>query len=105
MTPFTIHRLAEEEVRKAAEYYENLREGLGREFRIAFEETLDRLRRNPGMPPPLDEQGTRKLRFRRFPYTIYYVELAESSWIAAVSHQKRRPGYWRSRKPGDESTS
>jgi hypothetical protein len=27
------------------------------------------------------------------------LELADQIWIAAVAHQRRRPGYWRSRTP------
>jgi toxin ParE1/3/4 len=41
----------------------------------------------------------RKCFVRRFPYTIFYLELAEQIWIAAVAHQRRRPGYWRNRMP------
>jgi hypothetical protein len=32
---------------------------------------------------------------------VYYVELDDAIWIAAVAHQKRRPGYWTRRKPAD----
>jgi hypothetical protein len=41
----------------------------------------------------------RKCFVRRFSYTIFYLELAEQIWIAAVAHQRRRPGYWRNRMP------
>jgi hypothetical protein len=34
-------------------------------------------------------------------YTIYYVELDQTIWIAAVAHQKRRPGYWSDRSPAE----
>ena len=34
-----------------------------------------------------------------FPYTIYYVALDDSLWIAAMAHQRRRPGYWSRRHP------
>jgi len=97
--PFAIHAEAEEEVRVAVAYYQGQREGLGREFRREFEEALDRIRRMPQAFAVIDDQGTRKHRFARFPYTIYYVELDDSIWIAAVAHQKRRPGYWSDRGP------
>jgi hypothetical protein len=51
------------------------------------------------------EASTRKVRLRRFPYLIYYVELDDSLWIAAVAHQKRRPGYWSHRRVELEGTS
>jgi toxin ParE1/3/4 len=94
-----IHAEAEAEVRAAIAYYQGQREGLGREFRREFEATLERLRRTPEAFVSIDDRGTRKHRFRRFPYTIYYVELDDSIWIAAVAHQKRRPGYWSGREP------
>jgi hypothetical protein len=36
---------------------------------------------------------------KRFPYTVYYLELDHSIWIAAVAHQQRRPGYWSQCRP------
>jgi toxin ParE1/3/4 len=97
--PLAIHAEAEAEVEQAIAYYEGQRPGLGGEFREDLEATLNRVRQRPGAPAPIDDQGTGKVRFRRFPYTIYYVELEESIWIAAVAHQKRRPGYWSKRQP------
>jgi toxin ParE1/3/4 len=90
--------MAEAEVREAIAYHETQCPGLGREFREDLENALARIRQMPGTPAPIDEQGTRKLRFRRFPYSVYYIELPEAVWIAAVAHQKRRPGYWSGRR-------
>jgi toxin ParE1/3/4 len=97
--PVAVHADAEAEILAAIAYYEGQRAGLGREFREEFETTIDRIRRLPQAAPPLDPQGTRKQRFRRFPYTIYYVESDQEIWIAAVAHQKRRPGFWTGRRP------
>lgn len=99
MKPATIHAAAEAEVDAAIAHYETQRAGLGREFLREFESAIDRIRGMPQAFAAIDEQGTRKLRFRRFPYTVYYVELKDAVWIAAVAHQKRRPGYWSGRKP------
>jgi toxin ParE1/3/4 len=96
--PVVIHADAEAETLAAIAYYEGERAGLGREFREEFEAAIDRIGRLPQAAPPLDAQGTRKHRLRRFPYTVYYVELDQEIWIAAVAHQKRRPGYWAGRR-------
>ncbi|WP_169977672.1 type II toxin-antitoxin system RelE/ParE family toxin [Tautonia rosea] len=93
-----IHAEAEAEVLDAIAYYEDRQAGLRRAFREDLEATLDRIRRMPGTFAPIDDQGTRKHRFQRFPYTIYYVELDDVIWIAAIAHQKRRPGYWSRRR-------
>ena len=44
-------------------------------------------------------KGIRECPVKRFPYALYYRELSESIWVAAVAHQKRRPAYWSRRKP------
>lgn len=99
MKPLVIHEEAEAEVVDAITFYESQRPGLGGEFRKDFEHTLARIVRFPEVPAMIDSLGTRKSRFERFPYTIYYVELEQLIWIAAVAHQKRRPKYWSDRTP------
>jgi toxin ParE1/3/4 len=68
-------------------------------LRIEIEAAVQRLRRNPQAYPFYDNQGTRKLVLRRFPFTLFFVELESSFWVAAVAHHKRRPGYWMGRRP------
>jgi toxin ParE1/3/4 len=99
LKPLSIHERAQDEVLEAITYYESQRAGLGREFRLDFEDAIERIQQMPGITMAIDDQGTKKRRFRRFPYTVYYVELHEVIWIAAVAHQKRRPKYWSRRKP------
>lgn len=46
--------------------------------------------------------GLRRCLLRRFPYAIIYRVSAEEIVIVAYAHQRRRPGYWRSRlRPPD----
>ncbi len=99
MKPLTLHPEAVVEVQEAVTYYESQRPGLGREFREDLEGAFSRIRQFPGVPAPINGQGTRKIRFQRFPYTVYYVELEQVIGIAAVAHQRRRPRYWRDRGP------
>jgi plasmid stabilization system protein ParE len=98
MKPAEFHPLARREVEDAAAHYEGERPGLGREFREEFEAALTRVRENPSAYSP--EQGEfRACPLRRFSYTIFYADLADHVWVAAVAHQSRRPGYWARRKP------
>ena len=99
MKPIAIHADAETEVREGIAYYEARRPGLGRKFRLSFEAVVDLIRGCPEAAAVLDARGTRKQRFQGFPYTVYYVDMEDSLWIAAVAHQKRRPGYWSDRDP------
>jgi toxin ParE1/3/4 len=102
---FSIHAQAEAEVRMAVAYYEGQRRGLGRAFRQEFEKAIARIQRSPQAWSLVDDQGTRKHLLKRFPYTLYYIELDDSIWIAAVAHQKRRPGYWSGRNPPDSGST
>ena len=99
MKPVIFHAEAEAEFRAAIAYYEQQRAGLGGEFRAAVEAAVEEIRRTPQAFAPHGNQGARKRLVRRFPYTIFYVELDEAIWVAAVAHQRRRPGYWASRSP------
>jgi toxin ParE1/3/4 len=97
--PVIFHAEAKAELRAATRYYEEQRKGLGREFRTAVEAAIERIQRTPQAFPPYGDEGARKCLVGRFPYTIFYVELEDSIWIAAVAHQRRRPGYWAGRSP------
>ena len=41
--------------------------------------------------------GTRRYVFHRFPFYLVYRETANSIEIIAVTHGRRKPGYWKSR--------
>jgi len=40
---------------------------------------------------------TRRIVLRRFPYSVVYWPDPEDLLVVAVAHQRRKPGYWRSR--------
>jgi toxin ParE1/3/4 len=94
-----FHSGAEFDLQSAAAFYERQRRGLGRELRQEIEAAVARIRENPRQYPVHTERGTRKCVAGRFPYTIFFAELQDSIWVAAIAHQKRRPGYWRGRRP------
>jgi len=97
--PFAIHDAAEVELRQAIEWYEAQREGLGGEFREAFEAAVGRIRDFPMLHAAEDETGTRLAPIRRFPYAIVYLDEEDRIWIVAVADQRRREGYWARRLP------
>lgn len=98
MKPVILHSEAERELRKSIAHYEAQRKGLGREFRTEVEAAVQRMRRNPQAYPLHDNEGTRKLLIRRFPFTLFFLELQDRFWIAAVAHQMRFPDYWAGRR-------
>jgi plasmid stabilization system protein ParE len=98
MKPMMLHADAEAELRDAMAYYEARKEGLGGDFRKEIEAALGRIAANPLRFAEYRIKGIRECPVKRFPYALYYRELSDSIWVAAVAHQKRRPGYWSRRK-------
>ena len=62
------------------------------------ERALARIQQNPGMYG-VESRAIRVCPLHRFPYAVYYEELSDRLWVAAVGHQSRRPGYWSRRRP------
>ena len=93
-----FHPDAAEEARDAVAYYEGMRPGLGDDFRAELEAALVRIQQSPQMYA-VESGAVRLCPLHRFPFSIYYEELADRIWIAAVGHQSRRPGYWMRRRP------
>jgi toxin ParE1/3/4 len=81
----------------AQDYYESLRPGLGDDFRCELQAALDRIRENPRLYG-FESKTIRVAPVHRFPYCVYYEELNDRLWIAAVGHNSRRPGYWKRRR-------
>jgi hypothetical protein len=96
--PIVFHSDAAQEGRDAADYYERLRAGLGDDFRVELNEALTCIQQNPQLYAA-ESGSVRICPLHRFPYSIYYAELPDRIWIAAVGHQSHRPGYWSRRRP------
>ncbi|WP_089935015.1 type II toxin-antitoxin system RelE/ParE family toxin [Candidatus Entotheonella palauensis] len=94
MIPVIFHQDAEAELKEAIAYYERQRAGLGISFQTEVEEAVQLIQQNPRRFPRHHEFGLRGYQIKRFPYTIFYLELDEAAWIVAVAHQRRRPRYW-----------
>jgi toxin ParE1/3/4 len=99
MKPVIFDSEADKEFRAAASYYEEQRAGLGDEFATQVEQAVERIAQMPQAFPGHGASGLRKCHLRRFPYTLFFLELEDRIWIAAVAHQRRRPGYWLHRQP------
>jgi len=98
MKPVEFHPDAAEEARDAVAYYEAKRPGLGDDFRAELEAALVLIQQSPQMYA-IESGAVRLCPLHRFPFSIYYEELTDRIWIAAVAHQRRRPGYWARRRP------
>jgi toxin ParE1/3/4 len=91
-----FHEFARDEYIAAARWYEDRQEGLGREFMDAVESLVERAAddRLPGLAGGTPSQGVLKLLEPRFGYAIYFESSSDVMFVWAVSHGRRRPGYW-----------
>jgi plasmid stabilization system protein ParE len=97
----SFHDAARDELREAARWYEREREGLGEEFLLAVQTAIERAARGelPGLAAPeTSPPGTRRIFLQRFPYAVHFGMSQSEMFVWAVAHQRRRPGYWRTRR-------
>jgi hypothetical protein len=98
MKPVEFHPEAAEEARAAAAHFEGIRAGFGADFQADLEAALTRIRDNPLLYAP-ESGATRVCPLHQFPYSLFYQDLPDRVWVAAVGHHRRRPGYWARRRP------
>jgi plasmid stabilization system protein ParE len=96
MTRVRVLRLAEEELRAAAEYYEAQRLGLGRAFMQEVRRAQHRIMERP-LASRIERGDVRVRAIGRFPYRIFYRARDDEILIIAIAHRRRRPGFWRAR--------
>lgn len=99
MKPVTIHPEAEAEVEESSDFYETRRIGLGADFETEVQAAIARVALMPTGFPRHGKTGYRKAFVSRFPYTIFFLEMDDVIWVAAVAHQRRQPDYWSGRTP------
>ncbi|MGI0024433.1 MAG: type II toxin-antitoxin system RelE/ParE family toxin [Nitrososphaera sp.] len=91
-----FHPEAEEEFIEASLFYDLELLGLGEGFISEVQRVTKLLVEKPEIGARIDEIF-RRILLNRFPYSLIYSLEPERIWIVAVAHQRRRPGYWRSR--------
>jgi toxin ParE1/3/4 len=93
---FSFHPEAEEEFSAAIEYYETRETGLGYDFSVEVFTAIHNITTHADAWPVVEEDIRRCL-VNRFPFGVLYSIEPNSIFIIAVMHQRRRPGYWKSR--------
>ncbi|HAR41158.1 MAG TPA: plasmid stabilization protein [Bdellovibrionales bacterium] len=87
---------AEQEMIEAARYYHSQSAGLGTEYLSEVEHAVHSIATSPHTWPILQGDLRRRL-IRRFPYGILYRIEPEEIIIVAISHLRKKPGYWKKR--------
>jgi len=96
MTAIRLLREAEEELRLAAQFYEEAQPGLGRALIVEVRRAKDLIAAHP-LAARIVRGEIRVRSIARFPYRIYYRVRAEEIVVIAIGHRRRRPGFWISR--------
>ncbi|WP_459554917.1 type II toxin-antitoxin system RelE/ParE family toxin [Lacunimicrobium album] len=91
---------AAKEFRQARRWY--LREAgsdVSNRFVDEIDDALSRIKSMPSSLPLYPKENCRWLKLDGFPYLIIYEILdAQSLLVLAVAHERRTPGYWRTRQ-------
>jgi plasmid stabilization system protein ParE len=85
------------DVEAAYVWYEKQRPGLGAEFLDAVQSTLGMIREHPAAAPVVHEDIRRSL-LKRFPYGVYYRQIAGDIVVIACFHASRNPRVWKERR-------
>lgn len=95
--PIELHPEALAEAIAARQWYAEIEPSLGESFSQELDQVVDRIERHPERWRQ-HQSGTRIVSLSRFPYFVVYRLHNEKIQIVAISHVRRRPGYWRDRR-------
>ncbi len=90
---FSFHPEAEEEFELAVAYYDESAPGLGFDFAAEVGEAIERAIAMPFAWPQVEAE-IRRVLVRRFPFGVLYARRDDRTFILAVMHLRREPGYW-----------
>jgi plasmid stabilization system protein ParE len=92
---------ADAEYREAGRWYDVRQPGLGLQFFDEVDAAICRIvdlpRLGARVPRTPRDLPVRRLAGHRFPYHVIYVEPPGELRILAIAHDRRKPGYWRTR--------
>jgi plasmid stabilization system protein ParE len=93
---------ASSELREAARWYEARRPGFGLAFLAAVDDAIEMVVTWPNSGAPVagavDDLIVRRARVHGFPYHVGYLHADDEILVLAIAHNRRRPGYWTSRR-------
>lgn len=92
-----FHEDARIEFDEATDFYGMERTSLGLAFVGAVEQAVEYVCEFPDSCPVIRGR-VRKVRVRRFPYSVMYSVVDRQIRVLAVAHDRRRPYYWSGRR-------
>lgn len=102
MKAVVFHPRARRELLEAVIYYDEQSVGLGRDLNNRVKLATAAIASHPTYFAFFRSPPFRAARLKRFPYLVIYLDLPDYIWVVAVAHERRRPDYWKHRKPEDQ---
>jgi plasmid stabilization system protein ParE len=96
MTKIEVHPEAQLELENARRWYRERNQIAARAFVTEVLRALQNIAAAPDTWPRI-RANERRFVLKRFPYSIIYRIRENDVFITALAHQRRLPGYWRSR--------
>ncbi len=96
MFEITLDTSAELDFDEIFRWYQEQREGLGYEFLMSFESSLNLLAENPFAFFNVTKT-VRRIAVKRFPYNVYYSVVDKTLTIHLIMHQHKNPQEWQMR--------
>lgn len=91
-----IRSAAEADIQEAYEYYEECRQGLGQDFILCLEASLDKITKKP-QHYPVVHRNVHRILVKRFPFGIFFIVKDNTVIALAVMHGSRSPRRWKVR--------
>lgn len=88
---------AEFELKESVEFYNDQSQGLGLEFALEVQKTIERIKKHPNAWQNIFKKF-RRCRTNRFPFGVVYKIKNDVIYLVAVAHFSRKPFYWKNRK-------
>jgi toxin ParE1/3/4 len=88
-----VRPAAEEDIDEAAVWYERKRSGLGREFLVSVNATIEKIQQWPDLGVQV-YKTLRRVRTPRFPYGVFYQIVHDKIIVVGVFHGSRSPRRW-----------
>lgn len=92
-----LRQEAEDDMKKAYEWYEEKRAGLGMEFIYEVESRFGIIEKNPRVYAKVFK-NIRRVLCDPFPYSIYFFESGPDIIVTGILHQRRNPVVWQARR-------
>ena len=98
MMEYIYHAEAFDEYREAVLHYNNISITVANQFVVNVEQAVLLIREQPNIWVIVSKNIRRSI-VKGYPYSIFFSEHNGKIYILAIANQRRKPNYWKKRKP------